>query len=125
VKRCYELCEAGMRAGEAMLRPGVSAKEVHRAAVKPVVDAGLPPISEAGHGIGMDIHEPPMLTLNNYMVLQENMVFALEVWVHDSLKRSGGTGVVGIEDQYVITDKGFEKIPGFDRSIMQVAHPFS
>jgi len=125
VKRCYELCEEGMRAGEAMIRPGVPAKEVHRAAVKPIVDAGLPPITEAGHSIGMDIHEPPMLTINNDMVLQENMVLALEVWVHDSLKRSGGTGVVGIEDQYVVTDKGFEKIPGFDSSIIQVAHPFS
>ncbi len=124
-KRCYELCEEGMRNGEAIIRAGVPAREVHKAAVKPVVDAGLPPLSEAGHGIGMDVHEPPMLTLNNDMVLQEGMVLALEVWVHDSLKRSGGTGVVGIEDQYVVTVNGFEKIGGFDRSIRQVAHPFS
>jgi Xaa-Pro aminopeptidase len=125
INKIYDLCEEGMRIGESMLKPGIPAKEFHRAVVQPIVDAGLPPLSEAGHGIGMDVHEPPMLTLNNEMLLQEGMVVALEVWVHDSLKRSGGTGVVGIEDEYVITDKGYEQIPGFNRSIRQVAHPFS
>jgi Xaa-Pro aminopeptidase len=124
-KNCYQLCEEGMRNGEALIRSGVPAKEVYKGAVKPIIDAGLQTLPGAGHGIGMDVHEPPMLTANNEMILQEGMVLALEVWVHGSLKRKGGTGVFAIEDQYVVKDKGYEKIPGFDTSIIQVAHPFS
>jgi Xaa-Pro aminopeptidase len=125
VNEIYDLCEEGMRIGESMLKPGIPAKEIHKAASQPIAAAGLPPLSESGHGIGMDIHEPPMLTINNEMLLQEGMVLALEVWAHGSYKRKGGAGVVGIEEQYVITDKGFERIPGFNKSIRQVAHPFS
>lgn len=47
----------------------------------------------------------------------------IEVWIFNSLKRTGGEGVFGFENQYVVTDKGYERIEGLDKRIIQVSHP--
>ena len=128
IKRNYELCAEGLDSGAAMIRPGVKVKEIYEAATKPIVDAGIKPLEMAGHGIGMDIHEPPSIDGTNEMLLQEGMTFALEVWVFGDpsmQKRAGGEGTFGFEDEYVCTDKGYEKIEGLNKSIIQVSHPFS
>jgi Xaa-Pro aminopeptidase len=77
----------------------------------------------SGHGIGLDIHEPPSVDETNEMLLEEGMVMSLEVWIFTSYKRHGGEGVFGFEDQYVVTDKGYERIEGLDKRIIQVTHP--
>jgi len=123
MKRNYELCAEGLENGAAMIRPGVKISDIYKAAVKPLEDAGFVPAEMAGHGIGMDIHEPPSVDGTNEMLLQEGMTFALEVWIFRGLKRSGGEGIFGFEDQYVCTDKGYEKIEGLPKNIIQVAHP--
>ncbi|MCL5962493.1 MAG: Xaa-Pro peptidase family protein [Chloroflexi bacterium] len=126
VKRNYELCAEGLDSARAMIRPGVKISDLYRAAVKPVKSVGIEPLEMAGHGIGLDVHEPPSIDITNEeMVLEEGMVFTIEVWVFTDLKRNGGTGVFGFEDIYVCTDKGFEKIEGLPKDIIQVTHPFA
>ena len=123
MKRNYGLCAEGIDNAVTMIRPGVKVKDLYKAAVKPVEDAGLVPLEMAGHGIGLDPHEPPSVDITNEMTLQEGMVFAIEVWVFTSLKRSGGEGIFGLEDIYVCTDKGYERIEGLNKRIIQVSHP--
>lgn len=123
IKRNYELCAEGLEIGATMIKPGVRVCDVYQAAEKPIKDAGLPLVEMAGHGIGLDVHEPPSVDITNEMLLQEGMVMALEVWIFTSLKRIGGEGVFGFEDQYVVTDKGYERIEGLDKRIIQVSHP--
>jgi Xaa-Pro aminopeptidase len=122
--RFYDICAEGMKAAIASLKPGVRANEVFRTGVKPLEDAGIPGAVELiGHGIGMDIHEPPVISANNEMVLEENMYLSLEVWAFDGgWRKDGGGGIFGIEDHYVITDKGCEKIEGLDWNVRQVRH---
>lgn len=68
---------AGIRA----LRAGVATcQEVDRAARAVVTDAGYGPHfrHRLGHGIGMDVHEPPFLTEGDTTLLEERMMFTIE-----------------------------------------------
>ncbi len=124
IKRNHELCAEGIDNAVGMIRPGVKVNEVFKAAMKPRDRAGLRPTDMAGHGIGLDVHEPPSLDITNEMLLQEGMVFTLEVWGSTTgPQRKGGVGTFGLEDQYVVTDKGYERIEGLNKSIIQVSHP--
>ena len=124
VKRAYDLLAEGLHAVEALVKPGIPMSELYKAGYKPLIDAGYQGFDLIGHGIGMDVHEPPILTLETDMPLQENMVFTLEPWILKKYRRDGGIGMFGLEDQYVCTDKGYEKISSLDENIIQVAHPF-
>lgn len=121
--RNYKLCEDGLADAASILKPGVKVSDLYKVAVGPVKKAGLPAVEMAGHGIGLDIHEPPSIDSTNDMIIEEGMVLALEVWVLTSLKRKGGEGVFGFEDQYAVTSSGYEKIEGLPKSIIQVSHP--
>jgi Xaa-Pro aminopeptidase len=124
MNRFYDVCAEGMKAAIDFLKPGIKAKDLFRVGIKPLEEAGIPVAVELiGHGIGMDVHEPPVISANNEMVLEENMYLSLEVWAFDrGWRRHGGGGVYGIEDHYVITGEGCEKIEGLDWSIRQVRH---
>lgn len=66
-----------------------------------------------GHGIGLEINEPPVLTPRSKEVLQPNMVFALEPKFVIS-----GVGAVGVENSFLVTEQGVEKITRFEEQII-------
>lgn len=122
IRKNYELVSKAKEAAVEKIIPGVKANEIYNAAAKVIKDAGIEPPDMAGHGIGMDIHEPPSIDATNEMALQEGMTFAIETWLATSLKRDGGEGFFGVEDIYVCTDKGYEEIKGLREDIIQVSH---
>lgn len=126
-RKNYNIIESGIKAAEAVLKAGVKAKDVFNAAIKPLLDANaMPAVEMVGHGIGLDIHEPPSLDGQNDMVLQEGMTIAIEIWLFDEGWRSlGGGGIYGFEDIYVVGRDGFELIQGLDHQIIQVDHPIT
>jgi Xaa-Pro aminopeptidase len=77
------------RAGVAAIRPGVSGEDVDRAARRVVDNAGLGDAfwTGAGHGIGLQIHEPPALMHGTTTSLMAGMVLAVEVgtWIDGKL----------------------------------------
>ncbi|PRR69040.1 M24 family metallopeptidase [Neomoorella humiferrea] len=90
-------------------RPGVTAGELYDFAVKMAEKAGLGEyfmgygrqVSYIGHGTGLELNEWPVIAKGNKTALAEGMVFALEPkFVFP------GRGSVGIEDTYVVTEKG-------------------
>ncbi|MEG2066816.1 MAG: Xaa-Pro peptidase family protein [Tannerellaceae bacterium] len=58
-----------------------------------------------GHGIGIQINELPVLTPRSKEILQPNMVFALEPKFVIP-----GVGAVGIENSFLVTETGLEKL---------------
>lgn len=80
-ERIYQLVMASQEAGIAALRAGErSASQADAAARRVIIDGGY---GEAfrhrlGHGIGMDVHEPPFLTADDHTTLQEGMLFTVE-----------------------------------------------
>jgi Xaa-Pro aminopeptidase len=66
-----------------------------------------------GHGIGIEINEPPVLTARSQDVLQPNMVFALEPKFV-----LPGIGAVGIENSFLVTPTGLEQLTTAEEQII-------
>lgn len=68
-----------------------------------------------GHGLGLEINEPPVLTPRSKEVLEANIVFALEPkFVLPEI------GAVGIENTYLVTEGGIEKLTVLEESIIEL-----
>jgi Xaa-Pro dipeptidase len=80
-QRVYKLVMASQAAGIATLKAGqATTSQVDAAARKVIEDAGYGEMfrHRLGHGIGMDVHEPPFLTKGDETPLQEGMLFTIE-----------------------------------------------
>jgi Xaa-Pro aminopeptidase len=89
------------------LQAGIPASAMYRAVREVFDEANLPVhIDMVGHGIGLDVHEPPMLSPNNETPLEENMVVCIEPWV----TLPDDQGVLVIEDTFVVKDGGYEEL---------------
>jgi Xaa-Pro dipeptidase len=87
-----------------MIRPGMSTREVYESYCKRVETLGYEPIDFVGHGLGLQVHEPPYIGRYGDADLQPGMVFAIEPIV----TLPGGEWGFQIEDEIVVTEAGFE-----------------
>src|SRR5690554_2594005 len=69
-----------------------------------------------GHGVGLEINEPPVLTPRSKETLEKGMTFALEPKFV-----LPGIGAVGIENTYIVHDYGLENITLFEEDIIVLA----
>ena len=58
-----------------------------------------------GHGVGLEINEPPVFAPRSRQILKKNMAVALEPKFV-----LPGIGAVGMENTYFVTDEGLEKV---------------
>jgi Xaa-Pro aminopeptidase len=79
-RRVHALVMASQAAGIAALRAGNTCAAADAAARQVIVDGGYGPAfrHRLGHGIGMDVHEPPFLTASDHTVLEAGMCFTAE-----------------------------------------------
>ncbi|WNR45220.1 M24 family metallopeptidase [Paenibacillus roseipurpureus] len=114
LQRAYDVAEEVLRATEARLQPGVIAEHLYLLALDQVQEAGLSAhfmgygadqVKFLGHGIGLEIDELPVLAKGFKTPLAPGMVIAIEPKF-----TFPGRGVVGVEDTYLITEGGFEKL---------------
>jgi Xaa-Pro aminopeptidase len=110
----YAAVQAANAAGRAAIRPGVSCQDIDRAARKTIVEAGFGEyfIHRTGHGLGLEVHEPPGIVEGNEMLLEEGMAFTVEPGVYID-----GWGGVRIEDNVVVTSDGHESLTTFGRDL--------
>lgn len=102
-KRAYQaVLEAQLAAIDAV-RPGVSAQTVDRAARRVLARHGLERafVHSTGHGLGLEIHEPPRIGKKEAMPLEESMVITIEPGVYLE-----GFGGIRIEDTVAVTGNG-------------------
>ncbi len=101
----YGAVQEAQQAGVAAVRPGVTAGEVDAAARRTLQRAGWGKYftHSTGHGVGLEIHEPPRLGTGEKTVLQPGMVVTVEPGVYVP-----GEGGVRIEDMVVVTERGCE-----------------
>ncbi|KQX44634.1 M24 family metallopeptidase [Paenibacillus sp. Root444D2] len=114
LQRAYNVAEQVLRATEARLQPGIIAEHLYLLALDQVQEAGLSAhfmgygadqVKFLGHGIGLEIDELPVLAKGFKYPLAPGMVIAIEPKF-----TFPGRGVVGIEDTYLITENGYEKL---------------
>lgn len=106
--------DANQRA-RAAVRPGVAASEIDRAARSTLESGGYGPYftHRTGHGIGLEVHEPPWIMAGNATVLEDGMAFSVEPGVY-FVDKFG----VRIEDIVVVTQSGVRTLTGFDHSLV-------
>jgi Xaa-Pro dipeptidase len=102
-RKVYALVMASQAAGIAALKAGDTCEHADAIARAVIADAGH---GEAfrhrlGHGIGMDVHEPPFLAKGNTTVLQTGMCFTVE----PSIFHVGRVGA-RVEDVVVVGPDG-------------------
>ena len=103
----YHVVQEAQEAGFLAVRPGVPAQDIDRASRSLIVDAGYGDrfIHRTGHGIGLEVHEPPYLVEGNDSPLEPGMTFSIEPGIY-----LPGRFGVRIEDIVVVTDDGAERL---------------
>lgn len=108
---------------EQTARPGVACAEIYENAVN---IAGRERLGHCfmgtrfqarfvGHGVGLEINELPVLTPRSRDVLQPGMTFAFEPKFV-----LPGVGAVGIENTFLVTGTGVEKLTILDENIVKL-----
>ena len=104
-------------------KPGVPCAELYRDALAMAGQEGLEDCfmgthlqaKFVGHGVGLEINELPVLTTRSKDILQPGMTFAFEPKFV-----LAGIGAVGIENTFLVTDSGVEKMTLLDENIIEL-----
>lgn len=108
---------------ERTAKPGVPCAELYRDALAMAGQEGLEDCfmgtrfqaKFVGHGVGLEINELPVLTTRSKDILQPGMTFAFEPKFV-----LAGIGAVGIENTFLVTDSGVEKMTLLDENITEL-----
>jgi Xaa-Pro aminopeptidase len=98
--------EALDRAIEAA-KPGVPCKEIDRVARSFIGDSGFGKYFShgTGHGVGLDVHEAPRISMQSEHILQKGMTVTIEPGIYIP-----GQWGVRIEDMFLVKEQGCEAL---------------
>lgn len=119
----HQLCLDIQQEVSEAAKPGVACEVLYELAINRIKQAGfadcfMGTIQQAkfiGHGIGLEINEAPVLAPRIKQELESGMVFALEPKIVIP-----GVGPVGVENSWVVTAEGVEKITNVPESIIDL-----
>jgi Xaa-Pro aminopeptidase len=120
VAKLRDLARDSLEAAREAARPGVTGRELYNRAAQVIEDAGYPTqrtrkpgetlttgfYFSLGHGVGLEVHEPPALGLSGTDPLVPGDVIAIE----PGIEGLDGIGGVRYEDLLLITDDGCETL---------------
>jgi Xaa-Pro aminopeptidase len=107
LRRVHAVVAAAHGAATEVIRPGIEIEAVDRAARSVIEAAGFGDrfIHRTGHGIGLEVHEPPYAAAGDHTVLEPGMTFSVEPGIY----LDGELGV-RIEDIVAVTADGVEPL---------------
>ena len=123
--RIWEAMAEGVDRAVDLMRPGVDVRDVYRAAMAPGQRLDLENFERfhCGHGIGVSVYDPPVITLADPATsaflmpvvkggLEAGMTFSIEVGYYIQ-------GVMGFlcEDTVVVTETGVRRLTGNSKSL--------
>ena len=103
--KVYQVVADAQRAAIAAIAPGVPLADVDAVARRVITKAGYGKQfgHSLGHGIGLDIHEQPVLAAKASGELQPGQVVTVEPGIY-----LPGVGGVRLEDDVLVTDRGYK-----------------
>jgi Xaa-Pro aminopeptidase len=113
----YALCLEAQLAGLAAVGPGVHGRDADSAARELIAaaDLGWAFGHGLGHGVGLQIHERPVLRPESEDVLEPGNVVSVEPGIY-----LPGEGGVRIEDLVLVADEGRERLTQFTKDLITV-----
>lgn len=116
--RFFDAVYEAQRAGVEKVRPGATAHSIFQACLDVLIEKGLEEhatLERVGHGVGLDMHEPPSLARNSEVIVQPGMVLTVEPVFWD--RPHARIGNFAIEDVVVVSENGCEIISKFPREL--------
>jgi len=123
LKKAYEVCREIMETLAREARPGVSCQTLYRMARALAEQRGfgnyfMGPESYqtrfVGHGIGLEISEPPYIAEGHDYPLEENVTLCLEPKMVIP-----GLGAIGIENTYLVTQEGLKPLTVIPEELLE------
>ncbi|WP_302104757.1 M24 family metallopeptidase [Polycladomyces zharkentensis] len=116
-REIYDIVLHAQQAALEAVRPGVTGRDVDKVARDIITDRGYGEQfgHSTGHGIGLEIHEAPTLSVNGETVLQSGMVVTVEPGIY-----LPGFGGVRIEDDVVVTEQGKEVLTHSPKNLIVI-----
>ncbi len=114
----HAIVEASVRAAIEVARPGVKAHVLDDAARKVITDSGNGEyfVHRLGHGMGIEVHEPPYISASSQSVLDEGMVFSIEPGIY-----LPGRFGLRLEDIVIMRTDGPEVLSELPRDIQVIS----
>ena len=114
-QRVHETVLKAQRAAESAIRAGVLSDAIHNLAAKVIEDAGYGGFfgHALGHGVGIDVHENPVLSPFSATILSPGSVVTVEPGIY-----LPGRFGVRIEDFGVVTEDGYSVFTESDHSLV-------
>ncbi len=114
-ERIFKVALKAQQAAIALVRPGMKAAEVDAVARKIIQREGygkyFPHLT--GHGVGLSIHELPIIDKGVETPLRSGMVITIEPGIY-----LPGVGAARIEDMVLVTDTGYELLTRAERELI-------
>lgn len=116
-KQLYQTVLEAQKKALAKIKPKVEAKEVAAEVHQYLQQKGVEQFftHNLGHGVGLEVHEQPTLSVESTSSLEASMVITVEPGLYLE-----GFGGVRIEDMTVITKDGYELLTSIDRKLTVV-----
>ncbi len=125
----YNIALSALNAAMSTVKLGVTISDVAKAAAEVFNEFGYEknsPYNSIGHGVGLEIHEPPFISQTNSLKLMEGNVLALEPIIFDTVSlsymeegiaRGEGTGDFFIEDNIIVTSNGYRNLTPMEHAL--------
>jgi Xaa-Pro aminopeptidase len=116
-RRLYLAVLDAQQAAIGVVRAGATAGDVDQAARKELKRARLDKYftHSTGHGVGLEIHEPPRLAVGSDTILRPGMVITIEPGVY----LPGKCGI-RIEDMLLVTERGYDVLTPVGKELLEL-----
>jgi Xaa-Pro aminopeptidase len=114
LRKAYALCHSAQESALVAVRAGAGASELDAIARDRIEESGLGPVLHGlGHGVGLEVHEQPVLRPESPDTLVARNVVTVEPGVY-----LAGEGGVRIEDLVVVGETGPEVLSSFTKDLL-------
>jgi len=117
LEKAHLILEEANAAGRAASQPGVAVGEIDRVTRAVIERAGYGQyfIHRTGHGLGLEIHEPPYIIPGGALLLEPGMTFTIEPGIYIP-----GKGGARVEDNMLITERSAETLTQYPRALTRI-----